>query len=184
MSFSLFSLLPRSITSRGNGPDYIPLADTRSGVTRKSRWRHHFANGTNATPTPVAFAFAILAGIFICIILLSFYRRPEYDGSLHPTNVSSIFTSPNTVLSDSDNLSLELGDIVARSKGYWARDYSLNLGWNNVSAYRFASDVDQIPIWFLKMRYIIETALLHGALLNRTVILPSFVYARSCEYDV
>lgn len=31
------------------------------------------------------------------------------------------------------------------------------------------------------MRYIIETALLHGSLLNRTVIIPSFVYARSCE---
>lgn len=34
------------------------------------------------------------------------------------------------------------------------------------------------------MRYIIESALLHGMLLNRTVILPSFVYARSCEYEV
>ncbi|KZP26132.1 hypothetical protein FIBSPDRAFT_909313 [Athelia psychrophila] len=52
--------------------------------------------------------------------------------------------------------------MVAQTRGYWARDYSLTLGWNN-------------------MRYIIETALLHGALLNRTVILPSFVYARSCE---
>lgn len=34
------------------------------------------------------------------------------------------------------------------------------------------------------MRYIIESALIHGALLNRTVILPSFIYARSCEYDM
>jgi len=33
------------------------------------------------------------------------------------------------------------------------------------------------------MRYIIETALHHGALLNRTVIIPSFVYARACEYS-
>ncbi|KAH7928205.1 hypothetical protein BV22DRAFT_225426 [Leucogyrophana mollusca] len=33
------------------------------------------------------------------------------------------------------------------------------------------------------MRYIIETSLFHGVLLNRTVIIPSFVYARSCEYD-
>ncbi|KAH7911162.1 hypothetical protein BJ138DRAFT_954313 [Hygrophoropsis aurantiaca] len=33
------------------------------------------------------------------------------------------------------------------------------------------------------MRYIIETALLHGNLLNRTVIIPSFVYARACEFD-
>ncbi|KAH7914049.1 hypothetical protein BJ138DRAFT_1144531 [Hygrophoropsis aurantiaca] len=37
------------------------------------------------------------------------------------------------------------------------------LGWNN-------------------MRYIIEASLFHGSLLNRTVIIPSFVYARSCEY--
>lgn len=31
------------------------------------------------------------------------------------------------------------------------------------------------------MRYIIETALLHAKLLNRTLILPSFIYARGCE---
>ncbi|KAH7903446.1 hypothetical protein BJ138DRAFT_1168131 [Hygrophoropsis aurantiaca] len=32
------------------------------------------------------------------------------------------------------------------------------------------------------MRYIIEASLFHGSLLNRTVIIPSFVYARACEY--
>lgn len=32
-----------------------------------------------------------------------------------------------------------------------------------------------------QMRYIIEAALLHAQLLNRTLVLPSFVYARSCE---
>lgn len=34
------------------------------------------------------------------------------------------------------------------------------------------------------MRYIIETALLHGRILNRTTIIPSFVYARACEFDL
>lgn len=34
------------------------------------------------------------------------------------------------------------------------------------------------------MRYIIETALLQAELLNRTLVLPSFVYARACEYDM
>ena len=34
------------------------------------------------------------------------------------------------------------------------------------------------------MRYIIEAAALQATLLNRTLILPSFVYARACEYDM
>ncbi|KAI6001551.1 hypothetical protein F5J12DRAFT_723489 [Pisolithus orientalis] len=55
--------------------------------------------------------------------------------------------------------------MVAHTNGFYARDYSLWLGWNN-------------------MRYIIETALLHGRILNRTSIIPSFVYARACEFDI
>ncbi|KAF9220730.1 hypothetical protein BS17DRAFT_713623 [Gyrodon lividus] len=55
-----------------------------------------------------------------------------------------------------------LTDLVATTDGFYARDYSLWLGWNN-------------------MRYIIETALLHGRVLNRTTIIPSFVYARACD---
>ncbi|KAL4073627.1 hypothetical protein J3A83DRAFT_4091128 [Scleroderma citrinum] len=55
--------------------------------------------------------------------------------------------------------------MVAKTNGFYARDYSLWLGWNN-------------------MRYIIETALLHGRILNRTTIIPSFVYARACEFDI
>ncbi|KAF8555820.1 hypothetical protein OG21DRAFT_1410330 [Imleria badia] len=55
--------------------------------------------------------------------------------------------------------------MVAKTNGFYARDYSLWLGWNN-------------------MRYIIETAVLHGRILNRTTIVPSFVYARACEFDL
>ena len=35
-----------------------------------------------------------------------------------------------------------------------------------------------------QMRYIIEAALVQSRLLNRTLILPSFVYARACEYNM
>lgn len=34
------------------------------------------------------------------------------------------------------------------------------------------------------MRYIIEAAILQAQLLNRTLVLPSFVYARSCEWEM
>ncbi|KAI9450389.1 hypothetical protein BJY52DRAFT_179566 [Lactarius psammicola] len=34
------------------------------------------------------------------------------------------------------------------------------------------------------MRYIIEAALLQAELLGRTLVLPSFVYARACEYNI
>ncbi|KAF8123741.1 hypothetical protein EV363DRAFT_1179181 [Boletus edulis] len=65
----------------------------------------------------------------------------------------------------SDDLDLdELRSTIAGTRGYYARDYSLGLGWNN-------------------MRYIIETAIHHGSLLNRTVLIPSYIYARSCEYE-
>ncbi|VDB87335.1 unnamed protein product [Peniophora sp. CBMAI 1063] len=55
----------------------------------------------------------------------------------------------------------QLSGMISRTKGFYARDYSLWLGWNN-------------------MRYIIDTAFLQARLLNRTLILPSFVYARGC----
>ncbi|KZO97527.1 hypothetical protein CALVIDRAFT_536116 [Calocera viscosa TUFC12733] len=57
----------------------------------------------------------------------------------------------------------ELRSMVEQTDGYYARDWSLWLGWNNV-------------------RYIVETSLLHATLLNRTLIVPSHVYMRSCEY--
>lgn len=36
----------------------------------------------------------------------------------------------------------------------------------------------------VQVRYIIEASLMQAHLLNRTLVLPSFVYARSCEYDM
>ena len=34
------------------------------------------------------------------------------------------------------------------------------------------------------MRYIIEAGLLHANLLNRTLVVPTFVYARACEWNM
>jgi hypothetical protein len=34
------------------------------------------------------------------------------------------------------------------------------------------------------MQYILDAALLQANLLNRTLVLPSFVYARACEYHM
>ncbi|KAG8712048.1 hypothetical protein FRC08_015090 [Ceratobasidium sp. 394] len=59
----------------------------------------------------------------------------------------------------------QIREMVSHTKGYYGRDYSLGLGWNNV-------------------RYIFEASLLHARLLNRTLVLPSFVYARACEWEI
>jgi len=68
--------------------------------------------------------------------------------------------------SSSDELTLEqIRDIVAPTRGFFARDYSLGLGWNN-------------------MRYILDAALIQSQILHRTLVIPSFVYARACEYDL
>ncbi|CED85562.1 hypothetical protein [Phaffia rhodozyma] len=57
-----------------------------------------------------------------------------------------------------------LQEMVAKTNGYYARDYSLWLGWNNV-------------------RYIIEASVLQADILNRTLVIPTYVYARACEFD-
>ncbi|KAK0195014.1 hypothetical protein F5146DRAFT_922886 [Armillaria mellea] len=94
--------------------------------------------------------------------ILGNYREPQLEPKSQIVSGSSAFTpSPDT-----EHLSLEaLRELVSPTEGFLARDYSLNLGWNNI-------------------RYIIEAALLQAKLLHRTLILPSFIYARGCEYDV
>lgn len=85
----------------------------------------------------------------------------------------SVFVIPDDALAASSHSSSPtaeldvqaLQEMVAHTNGFYARDYSLWLGWNN-------------------MRYIIETALAHGRILNRTTVIPSFVYARACEFNI
>jgi hypothetical protein len=184
MPISLTWLLDRSNSiGRTEGGGYIPLAETRP---RKARWGFPRLARTGAS-TFAALGLAALAGTLVYFFYFSFNPRSEHVFPLPidtaAEHASFILNSPMTI-PDGENLSLEqLRSLVARTKGYWARDYSLHLGWNNVSHLpprNFKRHHNSYP----QMRYIIESALLHGALLNRTVILPSFIYARSCEYDV
>jgi hypothetical protein len=81
----------------------------------------------------------VLAGILIGFTVFSIpsreylrflpasQRRPAQD---HPT------PKPVPPIHNADVLDLEaLRDLVATTRGFWARDWSLHLGWNNVSAH-------------------------------------------------
>jgi hypothetical protein len=76
----------------------------------------------------------------------------------------------------------QLRDVVATTKGFYARDWSLGLGWNNVGHSIRKRGTAGLPS--VQIRYILEGAVLHAQLLNRTLVIPSFVYARACEYDM
>ncbi|KAG8904900.1 hypothetical protein FRC01_008555, partial [Tulasnella sp. 417] len=80
-------------------------------------------------------------------------------GNEHATTVEPEESSDNTASIE------ELRKMVSQTQGFFGRDFSLGLGWNN-------------------MRYIIEAAILQAQLTNRTLVLPSFVYARSCEWEI
>ncbi|KAH7919730.1 hypothetical protein BV22DRAFT_1040608 [Leucogyrophana mollusca] len=127
------------------------------------------------TPVVALAAFAVITGVFMGHSLAAYggcdsvsSRLSRWAGFHSPTPPSAIQTPTHTIppfVPDSEELDLEtLRDMAARTRGFYVRDYSLYLGWNN-------------------MRYIIEASLLHGALLNRTLLIPSFVYARACEFD-
>lgn len=113
--------------------------------------------------------FGILAGFGLSTIGSFGPPLKSYQENLP----DSVFVIPDDAFAASSQrpppttqIDLEaLQEMVAHTNGFYARDYSLWLGWNN-------------------MRYIIETALLHGRILNRTSIIPSFVYARACEFDI
>jgi len=142
-------------------------------------------------------AITLLTGLLGGYILGSPLRKAELctfgtptipNGHVYPETSSSQNTtqpveSAEGSLLASDDLDLEaLRSLTAGTRGYYARDYSVGLGWNNVS-HSPCQRVRVSVLTSLQMRYIIETALYHGSLLNRTVIIPSFTYARSCEFE-
>ena len=90
---------------------------------------------------------------FLMFISLSIY-------SLYPlpeSNKSNRFTGQLTLEAHS------LGPPLPRPDAYFYHYPSLHLGWNNV-------------------RFIIATSLNIARLLNRTLVLPSHLYMRSCAY--
>ncbi|KAH0830351.1 hypothetical protein J3R83DRAFT_1745 [Lanmaoa asiatica] len=149
---------------------------------------------------PISFALlaiALLTGLLGGYMLASPAHKAElctfpFDTPSTPSNYSYPKASPHqdTARPDqpaegsllvNDDFDLKaLHSMVTGTRGYYARDYSMGLGWNNVS--HFASH-RLFALIHLQMRYIIETAIHHGSLLNRTVIIPSYIYARSCEFQ-
>ena len=103
----------------------------------------------------------------------------NYASSSPPYEESDETSSPQ-----SDALSLkQIRDIVGTTRGFFARYYSLDLGWNNVSIHANLIRVELIKSQ-KKMQYILESSLLEANLLNRTLIIPTYVYARACEYHM
>ncbi|KAG8903164.1 hypothetical protein FRB99_003665 [Tulasnella sp. 403] len=85
------------------------------------------------------------------------------SGVPQPTPAPANVTDPSAAAEEAELEQLRA--MVARTQGYFGRDFSLSLGWNN-------------------MRYILEAGLLQATLLNRTLIVPSYVYARACEWEM
>lgn len=136
----------------------LPLSPTE---TSRSRGSHRLSIlYRNAPVTCILIATAVLSGVFLALVLSLFGGFPEGLLSASPLGRPG---SPEIVLDDTSpplappplappslpplppqhkdyndhHLELEeLRDLVAQTKGFFVRDYSLGLGWNNV---RFAS---------------------------------------------
>jgi hypothetical protein len=154
--------------------------------------------------TGLFFGTAIASGFLFYVIFSVFLATPvlPYKApSLLPVNMTELLDAeengqpviglltsdtrlkPEAPDIDYHELSLEeMTEMIGRTRGYFARDWSLPLGWNNVRRIvcliliRCSQDA--------KMRYIIEAAHTQAKILNRTLVLPSFVYARACEYEL
>jgi hypothetical protein len=122
---------------------------TKLSYDRISCRRNIFFRSFNSIPGLGIFFGAFL---FVCLVLYMTLVSPPGLLLLHsldwhrsgtnstghmstPTNHDpSLPASDGAPSSTSDILSLEqIRDIVAPTRGFLARDYSLNLGWNNVS---------------------------------------------------
>jgi hypothetical protein len=127
-----------------------------------------------------------LAGLVFYMTFLSphgplLLRSSEW--SISTNHAFSSSTSDEATSSLSDVLSLEqIRDIVGPTRGFLSRDYSLYLGWNNVSVR--GNSIRAEVIIPEQMQYILDAALLQANLLNRTLVIPSFIYARACEYHM
>ncbi|KAF8343061.1 uncharacterized protein EI90DRAFT_3031227 [Cantharellus anzutake] len=127
------------------------------------------------------FAIAVSTGIMLQFFLFGFPSsrtygepftfKPEppiFHESCGVSDVSKGYVRPgfgNAIFPYEDAWTLlRIKTMVSRTKGYLAHDYPLPLGWNDI-------------------RYIIESGMLAGLVLNRTLIIPSFLYARSCVFS-
>ncbi|KAG9099445.1 hypothetical protein FS749_001252 [Ceratobasidium sp. UAMH 11750] len=156
----------------------LEVDDSNSlGLDNRPSQRGHFSNNSRSTLWRYVtfFGVATLAGMVLQAFIWGFTATSSNEVSALRTGscktevplvVSLASGNGTNEKAEEDRWPLDkVREMVGRTKGYYARDYSLNLGWNN-------------------MRFIIEAALLHASLLNRTLVVPSFVYARSCEFQI
>ena len=115
-------------------------------------------------------------------LLTSPHEPLIYHESCETDRVNHEYTGPgngNTWVPHNDKPTIpQIEKMVSHTKGYLARDYTLSLGWNNVSRLKLVQNY----LTAFKLRYIIESGILAGQILNRTLVIPSFVYARSCAF--
>ena len=141
-------LLNRAIFSdrraRANEGGYIPLPSTMPPPHRP--WPCDFPSRLTrgAASTFSALILGVLVGIFIGFNFSFSICRTSYgllpppppqassEGTWTENHVS--IPTPHVTIPQPESPSLEeLRDMVSSTRGYWARDYSLQLGWNNVS---------------------------------------------------
>ena len=114
---------------------------TKLSRERISGRRNGFSRSFKSIPGSGTFFGALL---FACLILYMAFVSPPGRPLLYINSTGHVTTPTNhgssspayegAPLSPSDTLSLEqIRDIVAPTRGFLARDYTLNLGWNNVS---------------------------------------------------
>ncbi|KIY68498.1 hypothetical protein CYLTODRAFT_421532 [Cylindrobasidium torrendii FP15055 ss-10] len=137
---------------------YLPLFDSSAHNKRRA---HFFL--------PILGFSAVT--FILCVLLFRVGTQQQFYPptaaavvTVSDTNTTSI-SDVTTISGDEETRLRELQAIVASTDGkYLTRDWQLSLGWNN-------------------MRYIIETGINMAAITNRTLVLPSFLYARGCQYD-
>ena len=110
---------------------------TKSSHDRKSRHHNGFFHSFNSIPgIGISLGSFLLVGLVLYMTFLSPHGPLLLSSSkwTMPTNhTPSLPTSDEAPTLSSDVLSPEqIRDIVAPTRGFFSRDYSLNLGWNNV----------------------------------------------------
>ncbi|KAG8911421.1 hypothetical protein FRC02_006623 [Tulasnella sp. 418] len=145
-------------------PSPLPLPSTTASIAK----RRNIFSLLGLTVIICVLANMLWGGINAteAIAKINHWQSPGYSMEIVCAPGTGSKSKAHSTEAGAEEWTLErIREVAESSKGYYARDFSLQLGWNNV-------------------RYIIETALLHAQLLDRTLILPTYVYARACEHSM
>jgi hypothetical protein len=133
--YSLPLCLPPSPTSYMSS---CPLPQWHSPTQQFHGRRNGFSHSFNSIPgIGISLGSLLLVGLILYMTLLSPHGPlllSSSEWSIPTNHALSSPTSDEAPSSLSDVLSLEqIRDIIAPTRGFFSRDYSLYLGWNNVS---------------------------------------------------